>query len=261
MSRLAEIKKMSDSESEVEYEPEIFQIGPHKIELTTIAYMPIEKLAKNQSNGVEISGQKLWCGSLVVIEYLLNNPDFVRGKVTIELGAVTGLLGMICSLLGSKQVFLTDHDQKSITHMQNDIKTNQLNYCDVAYMNWHEVESIESSLKDWLADTAHNESILRIVAGDVLYKASLLQPFFETVQKLFSLFVQGQNDGAFIHQIEMLLCHVPRAGNDHQHVVAKAIEFNFKINEISSDLWKKGVCTELSPEEDYSRAKLYRINQ
>ena len=77
----------SDSEGCVEYELEDFVIGPHKFQVTTVALMPIHVLMKNQSAGVEISGQKLWCGSLGVAEYILSNPDYVLDKSIIELGA------------------------------------------------------------------------------------------------------------------------------------------------------------------------------
>lgn len=43
---------------------------------------------------VQISGRKIWCGSLVVAEYLTRNPAFVAAHHVVELGAGTGLLGM-----------------------------------------------------------------------------------------------------------------------------------------------------------------------
>lgn len=236
---------MSDSElEEVEYEPEQFQIGPYLIQLTTIAYMPIEKLAKNQAKGVEISGQKLWCGSLVVIEYLLHHKSFVEDCVVFELGAGTGLLGMISRLVGASKVILTDHDDKSIQHMRQDLSSNSISGCEVAYLNWYEMDP--PNLERFQVSSS---APVRLVAGDVLYKASLLTPFFETVK---SLFLHFQN-------CEMLLCHVPRAENEHAHVVARATAHGLSIQEIHPDEWRKGVCCEFSPAEDYMRAKLYSI--
>ena len=74
---------MSDSEDEVEYEVEIFSIREYVFHITTVSFMPIERLLDLQSHGQEISGQKLWCGSLCVMEYLLGFPAFVAGEWVI----------------------------------------------------------------------------------------------------------------------------------------------------------------------------------
>ena len=41
----------------------------------------------NQSKGVEISGQKLWCGSLAVAQYIHGHHELVRDRTVLELGA------------------------------------------------------------------------------------------------------------------------------------------------------------------------------
>ena len=76
----------SDSEDEVEYETEKFYIADHVFELTTVSYMPIERLLDLQSKAQEISGQKLWCGSLCVMEYLIEHPEYIKGFPILELG-------------------------------------------------------------------------------------------------------------------------------------------------------------------------------
>lgn len=56
-------------EDEVEYEVEEVALSPDiTLLVTTVAYMPITTLLRNQGRGVEISGQKVWCGSLGVVE-------------------------------------------------------------------------------------------------------------------------------------------------------------------------------------------------
>ena len=139
-----------DEDTDVEYEPEIFQISSYTVTLTTISFMPIEKLLENQSRGVEISGQKLWCGSLVIIEYLLNHKEIVQGSLVIELGSGTGLLGMICSILGSSIVYLTDHDRKSLQHMTKDIATNNLTHCEVLNLDWCKSDYTSIAIQDVL---------------------------------------------------------------------------------------------------------------
>ena len=82
-----------DSDDEVEYELENFKIAGFDISITTVSFLPISKLLEIQSKSVEISGQKLWCGSLGVIQYLINYPTVIENVNIVELGAGTGVLG------------------------------------------------------------------------------------------------------------------------------------------------------------------------
>jgi len=227
---------MSDSEDEVEYEPELFKIRQYSLKITTISHMPIQILMKNAGQGIEISGQKLWCGSLGAIEYLLDNNDFCKDKIVIELGAGTGVMGMLCKQIGAKRVLLTDYDEKSINHMNVDCKTNnidaEIKVCDWFNPNINELQLDENNL--------HN---IRIVAGDVLYKNIVLEPFWNTVKLLFSLNTN----------IQMLLCHVPRAGVEHDQIKNAAIANGLQIQEIDPLLWRKGSCLEYSPNDDNER--------
>ena len=81
----------SDSEASIEFEIEQFKVGKFEFSITTVAFMPLTQLLKltnsSQSNHSEISGQKVWCGSLGLCEYLLSQPSLVEGKLLLELGA------------------------------------------------------------------------------------------------------------------------------------------------------------------------------
>lgn len=236
---------MSDSDAEeIEYEPENFIIGGHSLDITTVAYMPLTQLMNNRSKDVEISGQKLWCGSLGVIQYLLNNPTFVNDAIVVELGAGTGVLGMVCKKLNAFNVFLTDHDQKSIEHMTNDILTNKVE-ASVISLNWYEPDiTLIAQAVEACADKP-----LIVVAGDVLYKRALLEPFLDTVKRILSL-----RSGA-----ELILCHIPRAGVEQADVVSVAESHGFTVEPIPVDLWNKGDIFQYCPEEDLVRARIYRI--
>jgi len=228
-----------DENDEVEYEPETFEIGPYMFQITTVSFMPITALMKLQSEKKEISGQKLWCGSLGVIEYILSNPEYVLNKKVIELGAGTGLVGMVSKKLGADEVILTDYDKKSLDHMIVDCTRNGIE-ASVVCLNWFEYD--KSSL------TFEGTDYVRILAGDVLYKSTLISPFFEISRELL-----GNKKS------KMLLCHVPRAGVEHTDVVAGAESVSLSIRAIPSELWLKGVCTQHAPADDYTRAQLYEI--
>lgn len=231
-------------EEEIEYEDEIFNIRDIEFHITTVSYLPITKLMKLHSNNNEISGQKLWCGSLVLIEYLLDNKDFIINNNIIELGSGTGLVGMLCKKLGSNNVILSDYDEKSLNHMRNDIIKNEINEINILKLDWFTFQLNQIS-NEFLYSSLNN---LIIVAGDVLYKHILIQPFFIVIQQLLQ-----------IPRSKMLLCHVPRAGVEQIDVINAANQYGLKITSISSELWKKGVCIEYSIPEDYDRAQLYQL--
>jgi predicted RNA methylase len=244
-------------EDDVEYEPETIVVGPFSFSLMTISFMPLEKLLENQTKGVEISGQKVWCGSLVVAEYLLNNADYVRDKVIVELGSGTGLLGMLCKKLGASNVFLTDHDQRSINHMNSDTATNSIENTTVHKLDWFQLGQCDELLA--VAPLCLSSSA-RIVAGDVLYKNVLLDPFFATVLRIFEEIKSVHNSSEGPYEGRMLLCHVPRAGVEQSDVIAAATNRGMNITIIDPQHWKKGSVVEFSIPEDYDRAQLYEFS-
>jgi predicted nicotinamide N-methyase len=232
----------SDSEEEVEYENECFNLRGLEMNVTTVSFMPLSKLMQLHDKETEISGQKLWCGSLVVVEYLLDHPEFIRDCNVLELGSGTGVVGMLCKKLGANQVILSDHDQRSIDHMTQDIVKNSVDV-NILNLDWFTFQRTQLS-----ADFLHSQPF-RLVAGDVLYKHLLIQPFFTVLQQLL----------CHIPGSQILLCHVPRAGVEQSDVIKAAGEYGLKISAIPSELWMKGVCIEHSVADDYERAQLYLL--
>lgn len=231
-----------DDEAEVEYEVESFIIHSHEFHLTTISYMPIERLVDLQAQSKEISGQKLWCGSLCLMEYLTDFPHTVSGKNVLELGAGTGVVGMLCDKLGSRSAVLTDNDERSIRHMREDCPRNNVR-CKVHALDWFDPDGAMAELG---ISSFEN---LCVLAGDVLYKHVLVDPFFQLVTRLLSA----------VPESEMLLCHIPRAGVDHEIVLRAGQLNNLTLIPVDSSLWRKGVVVDYSPSEDYDRAQIYRI--
>lgn len=235
---------MSDSEDEVEYEPEEFQLGEFKISVTTVAYLPITKLLANQSKSVEISGQKLWCGSLCLVNHLLSHPALVENAVTVELGAGTGVASMICAKLRASCCIATDHDERSIEHMKTDFATNNT-VVSVERLDWYrpEMETIAEAIGDTQGRPIH------LVAGDVLYKTCLLVPFFNTVSAFLARYPSAK----------LLLCHVPRAGVKQEDVVRAAQAAQLEVAEHQGWTMQAQLAT-YCPEEDLQRARLYSMS-
>ena len=261
----------SDSEGEVEFEKECFDIRNYSLNITTIAFMPIHKLMQLNQNSSEISGQKLWCGSLVLCEYLLDHSEYCVDNVIIELGAGTGVSGMVGAKLGAKVVFLTDYDVKSLQHMQTDCDDNKITAEVVGFDYYHPDYSIFSPhlIEREIRDAVESSSSLlathdtvfssvsnasdtvprvRIMAGDVIYKKELIEAFLNVVHTLVHKY-----------HADMLLCHIPRAGVDHEVVTQAMDEVQLAWDIIPATEWCKGVVEQYSPKDDYDRAKLYHI--
>jgi predicted nicotinamide N-methyase len=220
--------------------------------------MPLSKLMMLNKSSTEISGQKLWCGSLAVCEYLLSHHDHCKDKYIIELGAGTGVAGMISAKLGAGHVCLTDHDQRSLDHMLTDVADNSIPNTSVARFDWYNPDySLFDTTLAALAINLASEGAsapVRLIAGDVIYKRLLIEPFFAVVKELLWRY-SGSS---------LLLCHIPRAGVSHEVVQAEIARVCLALTVLheggGADQWMGGLVTQYSPEEDYSRAKLYLIS-
>lgn len=75
----------------------------------------------------EISGQRLWEGSLLLCNYLLEASRCkpgderaelnVEGKAALELGAGTGVVSMLVHGLGASTVVATDGDERFVARV------------------------------------------------------------------------------------------------------------------------------------------------
>lgn len=64
----------------------------------------------------------LWNGAKIVSDYFEAQPERVRGKTVLELGAASGLPSLVAGILGAKKVVMTDFpDVELIVNMQKNI--------------------------------------------------------------------------------------------------------------------------------------------
>ncbi|KAJ4418273.1 Protein N-terminal and lysine N-methyltransferase efm7 [Gnomoniopsis sp. IMI 355080] len=59
----------------------------------------------------------LWNGARVISDYFETNPDVVRGKTVLELGAGAGLPSIVAAVLGAKKVVMTDYPDNDIVEV------------------------------------------------------------------------------------------------------------------------------------------------
>ena len=85
-------------------------------------------LSHKVRTAVEDVGLQLWKGALLLADYLLHchsdKQGLLCGRTVVELGAGTGFLGVILSLLPCKTVYLTDMSEHIARLIERNISTN-----------------------------------------------------------------------------------------------------------------------------------------
>jgi predicted nicotinamide N-methyase len=143
----------------------------------------------------------------------------------------------LSSRLGASNVYLSDHDTKSLAHMRHDCASNNI--------------TAQVVLIDWFKPDLHmftGSVNLRVIAGDVLYKADLIAPFMATARALL------KHPGAC-----MLLCHVPRAGVLQETVVSAAVHEGMAVRRIDRSEWMSDSFLGHCSQEEVTSAELYEM--
>jgi len=277
------ICSQSSSEYEPEYEPESIIISENKInlkfEVLTVVPPPLEYMSSLHSSQQEISGRQVWCGSLLLTEFLLDtffdcdsnvktisNHSFLHEKRVLELGSGTGIVGMsVATCFSTNCVALTDGDEEAVDLLIQNLQ-NKSNLCDGTNINskglsrvkgtnllWGSDADVEEKFcnwcrSEWPSTWTQDESIAFdiLLAGDVLYKSQLPTLFFSTVKKYMA------KDGV------LYLCHVPRADVDQKVVKDAVNDANLVYEEMDlTNLIKK--LPDSYPHHDIERASIYKI--
>lgn len=251
----------NDADSGLEYEAETITINLKNNEMSlkilSVVPPPLEYMLTLHSNQQEISGRKLWAGSLRLGHYILQNQNLVHSKSVLELGCGTGFLGMAVSRLGSAMcVAMTDGDEEALCLLKRNYELNCVSpsMAKATKLLWgNNARSSNEFFKCWCREswpdlwkTSEDVSFDVILAGDVLYKEDLPSLFFETVILLMS------KSGC------LLLCHVPRSTVTHEIVRLACQEAGFHIETLPLHpiLLPNDI-----PIEDIQNSIIYRITK
>lgn len=151
-------------------------------------------------------------------------------KVSIlELGAGTGLVSMVADRLGAKSVLATDGDMETVELLKKNVVENS-SAVEVDQLYW----GVPSKYKGFQV----------LLAGDVLYKIEIIQPFLKTVREC----LRGQ----------LILCHIPRAKVTHAVVEQHLREFGFTF-EMGEKPEACGSVPEECPKDEFEAARIYII--
>lgn len=80
---------------------------------------------------------------MVMIDYLNENPEFIKNKKCVDIGCGTGVIGICSFILGSNNVILCDNVEYSVVHenmklinSENNNNNNNNNSCTFCLYNW-----------------------------------------------------------------------------------------------------------------------------
>jgi len=122
---------------------------------------------------LEQVGLEVWSGAYLMAEFLVTNPGLVRDKHVLELGAGTGLVGLVSHGLGARRVVLTDCCQQVLANAKRNIQ-HASDVVDVLKLDWNcELPAI---------DIIFDADVL--VATDPIYDNDLTESFMRTCVNL-----------------------------------------------------------------------------
>ncbi|XP_057969123.1 uncharacterized protein LOC131158340 isoform X2 [Malania oleifera] len=156
----------------------------------------------NITSSIPCVGLQVWRAELVLADFVLHkmftSSEF-DGIVSLELGAGTGLVGMILARV-AETVFLTDHGDEILENCAKNVKLNSgifgnkysVYVRELDWMNsWPPIVNLDNSSPckrySWtLSEVEEVQKASLLVAADVIYSDDLTDALFSTLEKLMS---------------------------------------------------------------------------
>lgn len=190
-------------------------------------------------------GLRIWEAGAFLAEYILRFPETVRGLRVVELGAGTGLTGLVASgVCGASQVHCTDYTDHCLQNMLHNISINHA---------WLEelwgIQLTEDSMKSVISsgylewglfdsrgavsascDALNKADVL--LAADVLYDKSSIDPLLQTLKEFL---------GSISQPRKVLIATTKRNVATFELFQRKLPEYQIR----SSFLVKEGACGDI----------------
>lgn len=137
------------------------------------------------------TGLRTWEASLPLGQYLCANPEVVRGKRILELGAGTGYLSILCAkYLGAGHVVASDGSNDVIEHLPDNLFLNGLQGSEKVLpmdLKWGHA-LVGNGEDDW--NGGHPVDL--VIGADVTYDRRLHSPLVATLQQLSDLYPKAE---------------------------------------------------------------------
>mmetsp|Transcript_25219 Transcript_25219/g.30531 ORF Transcript_25219/g.30531 Transcript_25219/m.30531 type:complete len:365 (+) Transcript_25219:365-1459(+) len=161
-------------------------------------------------------GVHLWRCGVLLSYFIAQNPQYISGQNALELGAGTGLVGLVASQLCDK-ILITDYNRKLVQLINHNIVLNQMeDNASATTLDWTSRSDIKRVLED------HPDGFDLVLAADTLYEDSALEPFWQTARQLLS----G-------HGAKLLMAHENRSSRLDGKLFMFAAEAGFSVETIA----------------------------
>nr|GMC53552.1 methyltransferase-like protein 22 isoform X1 [Ipomoea batatas] len=155
----------------------------------------------NITSSIPRVGLQIWRAELVLADFVLHMismSSIFDGKIAVELGAGTGLVGMLLAHV-AKTVFITDHGEEILDNCAKNVNINagifhQNAQIHVRELDWKDswppqvAEDLQSK-KSYAWTQKEIEELKKasvLLAADVIYSDDLTDAFFSTLERLMS---------------------------------------------------------------------------
>ncbi|KAG7341688.1 methyltransferase [Nitzschia inconspicua] len=131
------------------------------------------------------TGLAVWGGSELMAGYLVQNPNLVKAKRVLELGAGTGLCGIVAHRLGASTVAVSDGDVDVLQNLRFNVQWNEMSETDHAKLPAANIfcpQLIWGKNLDQFAESFGLQDV--ILASDCVYMVPSLEPLWQTVDRL-----------------------------------------------------------------------------
>ncbi|KAH9518621.1 Methyltransferase-like protein 21A [Bulinus truncatus] len=151
------------------------KILPHELSSRKFHLADEEFIIEQNWQGVGVAAV-VWDSAVVLGEYLQSNPYLIKGKKVIELGAGTGLAGLVAAALGA-DVILTER-ASAMTHLTQTLTSNSFN------KNW----KIMAKVLDWTEpiDSQLSDGVDVVIGADIIYIEETFKDLLKTLKSLTS---------------------------------------------------------------------------
>jgi predicted nicotinamide N-methyase len=116
-----------------------------------------------------------WRAAEHLCQFVIDRPEFFRGKTMCELGAGLGLVAVLIEKLGYTEgglLVATDGDEPTMSLLIDNKVDNEC-FFESSYLYWGETEDFLSSYPD---------KFEVVIAADVIYEEEQIEPLLDTVR-------------------------------------------------------------------------------
>ena len=126
---------------------------------------------------------EIWDAALVLTYFFINKKSEkiinIKNKIIIELGAGTGINGLILGALGAKKIILTDKGD-CLFLLKENYENNKMKFdknliCDIKELDWNNEDDRKKI----------NDKIDYIIGSDIVWNPKLRIPLFDTINYFF----------------------------------------------------------------------------